>query len=279
MLQVISWNMGHRAECWEDVLRSEADVALLQEAPRPPDALVPAIDAGPEPFETAGMDRRPWRTAIVALTNRVAITRVPTASLPSASAGALAVSRPGTVSAAEVEDLESGERYTLVSMYSLWERPHESTGSGWIVADASAHRLVSDISAFVGHQDRHRVVVAGDLNCLYGHGEDGSAYWARRYRLVFERMEAIGLDFVGPQFPHGRQADPWPAELPRDSRNVPTFRSNRQTPATATRQLDFVFASRCLRNSVQVLAMNEPAAWGRSDHCQVRVTLGSRAGS
>ena len=274
MLRVISWNMGHRPELWEHVLRSGADVALLQEAPRPPDALVAAIDAGPEPFETAGVGRRPWRTAIVALTDRVVMTRVPAIALSSAPVRAFAVSRPGTLAAAHVHDVEAGEGYTLVSMYSPWERPHQSTGSRWIIADASAHRLVSDISAFVGSQGRHRIVAAGDLNCLYGHGERGNSYWARRYQLVFDRMEAIGLDFAGPQFPNGRQADPWPPELPRNSRNVPTFHSRAQTPATATRQLDFVFASRCLRDSIAVRAINEPESWGLSDHCQIEIRLG-----
>lgn len=40
------------------------------------------------------------------------------------------------------------------------------------------------------------------------------------------------------------RADLHPAELPADSACVPTFHHNRQTPQTATRQLDFVFASK-----------------------------------
>jgi hypothetical protein len=41
---------------------------------------------------------------------------------------------------------------------------------------------------------------------------------------------------VGPQAPDGgRQADPWPEELPAGSRNVPTYHRSRKTPATATR--------------------------------------------
>ena len=66
-------------------------------------------------------------------------------------------------------------------------------------------------------------MAAGDLNILHGHGEHGSKYWAARYETVFARMEALGLPFVGPQAPHGRQADPWLDELPSDSRNVPTY--------------------------------------------------------
>ena len=139
-------------------------------------------------------------------------------------------------------------------MYAPWTRPHASTGSSWIVSDVSAHRVVSDLSALIGHQHGHRVLAAGDLNILHGHGEDGSAYWAGRYQTVFARMEALGLPFMGPQAPNGRQADPWPSELPRDSHNVPTYHSNQQKPATATRQLDFVFASRSLADSLRVRA-------------------------
>jgi endonuclease/exonuclease/phosphatase family metal-dependent hydrolase len=82
-------------------------------------------------------------------------------------------------------------------------------------------------------------------------------------------MQAMGLKFIGPQAPNGRQAHPWPSELPSDSKNVPTFHSNLHTPETATRQLDFVFASRSLAEDVTVKALNDPEEWGPSDHCRV----------
>ena len=38
-------------------------------------------------------------------------------------------------------------------------------------------------------------------------------------------MEALGLAFVGPEAPTGgHQANPWPEELPKEARNVPTYR-------------------------------------------------------
>jgi exonuclease III len=115
----------------------------------------------------------------------------------------------------------------------------------------------------------HRLIVAGDWNLLHGYGEVGDEYWKARYDTVFERAEALGLRFVGPQYPNGRQADPWPDELPSDSLCVPTFHHSRQTPATANRQLDFVFASRSIADRVEVCALNAPEAWGPSDHCRV----------
>jgi hypothetical protein len=55
---------------------------------------------------------------------------------------------------------------------------------------------------------------------------------------VFNRMAALGLSFVGPQAPNGRQAAPWPEELPQASKNVPTYYTSRLNSASATRQLN-----------------------------------------
>ena len=100
--------------------------------------------------------------------------------------------------------------------------------------------------------------MAGDLNILHRYGERGDAYWAGRYASVFDRADALGLRLVGPQAPHGRQADPVPDELPAGSRDVPTYHTARQDPAGATRQLDFVFASVAIAEQVTVRALNEP---------------------
>jgi endonuclease/exonuclease/phosphatase family metal-dependent hydrolase len=158
-------------------------------------------------------------------------------------------------------------------MYGFWEKPHESTGSSWLYADASVHRLISDISVLIGSQSKHRIIASGDLNILHGYGEHGSEYWASRYATIFSRMKAFGLKFVGPQAPNGRGADPWPAELPSTSKNVPTFHSSHQNPITATHQLDYVFASESFANKVKVTALNQPNKWGPSDHCQILIEI------
>ena len=61
----------------------------------------------------------------------------------------------------------------------------------------------------------------------------------------------MGLLFVGPQAPNGRQADPWPDELP----------------------VDFVFASDSFGDSLTVRAVNSPEQWGPSDHCQLEIEI------
>ena len=136
------------------------------------------------------------------------------------------------------------------------------------------HRLISDLSVFIGQQKKHRILTAGDLNILYGYGEGKSKYWADRYKTIFTRMEALGLKFVGSQAPAGRIAELWPDDLPPSSKNVPTYHTNRQSPATATRQLDFVFFSFGFAEYLHVRAINDPTLWEPSDHCRVEIEIG-----
>lgn len=274
MLKIISWNLNQQPRAWAALLESGADLALVQEACTPPAEIANCITVDLAPWHTAGAGMmRPWRAAVVRLNSNLEVQWYEAKSITEAAPRELAVSRLGTLGAAEVLDPVTGEKLVLISMYSCWERPHNSTGSEWIYADASAHRLISDLSVFIGQQRGHRIIAAGDLNILYGYGEYGSPYWAQRYRSVFDRMAALGLEFVGPQAPNGQQADPWPKELPRDSENVPTFHTNRQTPATSTRQLDFVFASSDVARRVVVRALNDPSQWGPSDHCRIAIEV------
>ena len=263
-LNLISWNIAGRADAWRQLLDTGADIALLQEATAPPPAVAEKISVDGEPWRTEGTDaNRPWRAAVVQLSNRVRTTWYRPLPVEQAGDADLRVSRRGTLAAAEVTGAD-GASYTVVSMYGLWEKPHRSTRSGWIYADASVHRLISDLAAFVGQQGGHRVLAAGDLNILHGYGENGSAYWAAMYATVFERMRAMGIPFVGTQAPHGRCAEPWPPELPRESANVPTYHTTRMSPAQACRQLDFVFASTDLVRVLLFARSMNPRTGGRA---------------
>ena len=273
MLKLISWNIARRAEPWRLLPDSGCDIALLQEASAPPADIADRVDCGPAPWHTGGAAmNRAWRSVVVRLSDRVRVEWLDPKSIDEARPGELAVSRAGTLDAAIVTP-ETGEPFTVVSLYGAWEQPLSALKSSWIYADASVHRLISDLSALIGHQRKHRIIAAGDLNILHGHGEYGSRYWADRYATVFRRMETLGLTFAGPQAPDGRSADPWPDELPKESKNVPTYHTNRQTPATSTRQLDFVFASTGLASQVRVKALNEPEDWGPSDHCRIEIDV------
>ena len=273
-LKLLSWNMNQKVDNWQTVLDSGVDAAMLQEAKAPP-----AEIAGKFMFQQEvepALSSLPWRALVAGLANNDKYEFIPirTQSLGGSDPEALMVSRPGTLDAAVIRIKETGEEITVVSLYSTWMNPIKQTGSSWIFADGSAHRLVSDLSGLIGNQNKHKIIAAGDLNILYGYGEYGSPYWSKRYNTVFDRMTALGMRFVGPQAPDGgRQAEPWPEELPEDSLNVPTFYTNRQTPATASRQLDFVFTSESIADRVSVKALNSVEEWGPSDHCQISIKL------
>ncbi len=273
MTKIIDWNIAQREDAWRYLINCDADLALLQEAAQPPADIASNIEVDSAPWQTCGKGlNRPWRASVVRLSDRTQIEWISSRAMDEARWGDFAVSRLGTLAAAIVTP-SNGSPFTVVSMYAPWEKPHVSTGSGWIYADASVHRLISDLSVFIGQQNGHRLIAAGDLNILYGYGEHGSNYWAARYATVFERMTALGLVLIGPQTPNGCIADPWPEELPFNSKNVPTYHTNHQTSATATRQLDFVFASKSMAGQISVQAINDPKNWGCSDHCRLEIQI------
>ncbi len=86
-------------------------------------------------------------------------------------------------------------------------------------------------------------------------------------------MDALGLEFLGPRYPYGRQAEPTPNGLPPDTRNVPTFYAPVDNPSRAWHQLDYAIASRGFHNSVTVHAMNSVDEWGASDHCRLLIEV------
>ena len=275
MIKAISWNIAHRPVLWNDVVALDADVALLQEAPEPPQDIAARVNTDAQPWRTEGHTlKHGWRAAVVVkLSPRVQATWHEPKSIKEAVSREFAVSRLGTLSVATIT-VPGEEPFIFISMYAVWERPHTTTKGSWIYADASVHRLISDLSVFIGKQRGHRIIAAGDLNILHGYGEHRSPYWRARYQTVFDRFSAIGLRFVGPQSPNGRQAEPWPEELPKGSMNVPTYHTNQQSIAEATRQLDFVFASTGIADQVRVRALNEVDEWGPSDHCRVAIEVG-----
>ena len=187
------------------------------------------------------------------------------------------VSGIGTVAAARVTPRD-GQPFIVVSMYARWMAPHPSTGSKWGTghADGSAHRIISDLSVFVGDVDpsTHRILAAGDLNMA--HDTLGNEWQSLRdrERTVWDRMKAIGLEYMGPQYPAGRKADPTPSFLPPDTKNVPTFRGNKE-PADADIQLDHVFASRGFHKGIKAHALNSVEKWGPSDHCRLLIEVES----
>ena len=127
------------------------------------------------------------------------------------------------------------------------------------------------MSAFIGYPENHRVLAAGDLNISYGTIDP--KMMPERERTVWDRMEALGMVMMGPQFPNDRQSSISPPGVPPDTKNVPTYSKPAEGPKGAKIQLDYVFASQGFHNQVKVRAMNEIEEWGPSDHCRLKITV------
>ena len=290
MIKIVCWNIdaNKSGEAWgvlERMRNEQTDIALLQEVR--PKAVPEGVDIGPyTPWNTHPYDRWP---AVAKLSDRVEVKWFEPAPLDIDEAeDKIAVSDLPTLAAAQVTPLPDGEPFIVVSMYARWYWPHplarEKTpirkpGTGVIeeFSDASAHRIISDLSGFIAHTNpaNHRIIAAGDLNTIYGATEESALETPIRAQTVFDRMNAVGMEFVGPRAGEGgRKANPPSNDVPPDTRNVPTYHSNRASPETARNQLDYVFASNGFHESISVRAMNGVDEWGPSDHCRIVIEVG-----
>ena len=157
MLKLVSWNIARRLEAWRALIDVDADIALLQEACEPPSDIASRFDVGVEPWRTEGADlSRPWRAAIVGLTKHVRLERIPTYSITDAGfSSSLCLVRE------RWQPLMQKTRTPTFELPGLDVRAvaasHSSTESRWKYADASAHRLVSDVSVLVDQEQGQRM--------------------------------------------------------------------------------------------------------------------------
>ena len=164
MIKIVNWNVGKRAKPWHELVRmarnGDADLALLQEAGSPPGDLVDLVEDKDRVFWNRHLYDR-W-SLVVKLSDQLTVTQYRQVTpISDLGADAIGVSGIGTIAAARVIPHESEEEaFVAVSMYARWLKPHPSTKSSWSVgySDASAHRIISDLSAFIGHRDpaKHR---------------------------------------------------------------------------------------------------------------------------
>lgn len=288
VIRIVSWNINHRqtkGEAWkwlENMANAgEADVALLQEAEPPPEETGIRADIGPRSHWDSHVWNSQWykgsfphlycRWAMVArLSDRVRVEHLKQVSpIEDVNDDEIAVSGIGTIAAAMVTPVGESEAdpFLAVSMYARWmgRHPRAIGRKQWSMSDTSAHRIISDISSFIANKGppKHRILAAGDLNIAFGAvGRTQSV--PERERTVWDRMEALGLEFMGPQYPNGERAEDPPADLPSDTLNVKTHRNN---------QIDYVFASRGFHNSVTTRALNRDDEWGPSDHCRLLIEV------
>ncbi len=279
MIRLVSWNIGKRTDPWHCLAkmaeRGQADVALLQEAGNPPEGLEYPLRYEDGAFrDRSGYDRWPL---VVQLSDRVEVQwfrQVPLWS--DVGEEEIGVSDIGTIAAARVTPRgHQQDAFIAVSMYARWTKAHPTTGKRpGHSADLSAHRILSDMQTFIDYADpsRYRILAAGDLNLIYT--ATGRGPWFRRERMVWERFEALGMEFLGPQAPNGRQPAAQQPGTSADTRNVPTYYTAQQRCATnAVRQLDYAFASRGFHETVTARALNGVDEWGPSDHCRLLIDI------
>ena len=286
---VVSWNIAKRHKAWRQLVEMGADVALLQEAGMPPADVADRVDTGPREhwdshvWNSDWWEGRGWHglfdrwAKVVKLSDRVEVEWFKQVSpIMAIAADEIGVSGIGAIAAARVKP-DDAEPFIIVSMYARWMKPHPSVPTPWWAgySDASAHRIISDLSVFIGNTDpsTHRILAAGDLNIIYGALGKDPQWLTARDQSVVDRMDALGMEFLGPQHPNGRQANPRPTDLPPDTGNVPTYYDSRQSKETASTQLDYAIASRGFHNSVTVRAINSVEDWGASDHCRLLIEV------
>ena len=282
MIKVVNWNISTMHEPWRELLEMDADVALLQEGGTVPEDVLDRVELSPHtPWlkhdPTTGYPHYDRWPMVVRLSDRVRVEWFrqigPTGVAPGHS-GDVAVSGIGTIEVARVIPVVGPDPFIAASMYARWFNPHPTADGNWIYSDASAHSIISDLTAFIGYYDapaKHRILVAGDLNMSF-HSTDP---FDHRAQTVLDRFHALGLEYLGPQYPAGRRANPIPQHLNEESLDVPTYyHKPSNTPAGAYAQLDHVFASRGFHREIQAKALNGVEAWGPSDHCRISIDVG-----
>ncbi len=277
MIKIVSWNTGFARQPWFELLEMDIDVALLQETCTPPPEILDSIELGPykpwlgESYTTTAL--RPPR--VVRLSNQVEVEWYEQVEPHRGTLGPrqMPVSGIGLCDAAIVTPVDGGEPFNVVSMYAAWQSSHPNVGSRSRYPDASAHRIISDLTVLVpsysGDGPEHRIVAAGDLNVCFG----DSSTFTDRAQTIIDRMTVLGLEYVGPRYPDGRKANPVPENLTEGSLDVPTYHTVTKKPETAELQLDHVFASRALTKNVTTRAMNLVEEWGSSDHCRIIINV------
>ena len=278
MVKIIDWNIAFTRQPWRELVTMDADVALLQETCTPPPEIADQVQLSPYPhWLSEGFALRSLIPArVVKLSDRVEVEWfeqvMPHRGEPEPHQ--MPVSAIGLSDAAVIKPRDGTEPFIVVSMYGAWQGPHPYAGrNGWIYSDASAHRIISDLTTFMhtyeAHEPEHRIIAAGDLNVSF----DDDAPFSARARTIRDRLSALGLEYMGPRYPHGRKEAVRRAELSESSLEIPTYYTVSQAPATAAIQLDHVFVSRGLHNDVAVRAMNDVDEWGSSDHCRIVIDV------
>lgn len=280
LMRVVTWNLKHERSRtnWRAFgPRGDyrCDIALLNEARRPPDGLaLNIVTRG----RTVGRDDviyggkkpgRPWATAIASAyplqLPKDVWTERPSRTLPYKDRRSkLMESRRGAWTAAVVS-FPNGEKVTAISLYGLLDER----------SDASVHRSLSDLTPLLEDPRYNELLLlGGDLNPRWS-AEGGSTTLAR-VQGVFDRITGgFGLkDLL--QSPRNKRRPRGPLQnctcsLGDQCRHVWTFRRNKAS--TYACQDDYLFASPALEERLDECYVLDFTDASPSDHVPVVATF------
>ena len=208
-IRIVSWNINTCLKAWGELVDMGVDVGLIQELKGIPNDIRSQITVGTEPDLGDRYDRWPL---VVSLSDRVVVDHLEPVDLlvRKFDPSQVGISDPSTIAIARVQP-PSGESFIVASLYARWIKPRPETKSSWGAGyqDASIHRAISDLSAFIGSTDpaRHRILIAGDFNIILGDTNPRLSL-PERDRAVFDRLTALGLEFIGPRRDESDPVDP-----------------------------------------------------------------------
>jgi hypothetical protein len=278
-MKVVAWNMrfGSSPKNWMTFGpegEHQCDIALLNEAKRPPGGLglnimTTSKTIGRDDLTYGGKKERDWSTAIASpypLRRPRDVWALPRSEDPGKDRRSkLMASRRGSWSAAVVS-FPNGEKVTAISLYGLLDE----------MSDASVHRSLSDLTPLLDDSRYNELLVlGGDLNPLWSL-EVGTMAFAR-VQGVFDRItEGFGLkDLIQAtlseqQPPRGRLEN-CTCSLGNECNHVWTFRRRKKSSDAC--QDDYLFASPALRDRLDKCDVPDFTEDSPSDHVPVVATF------
>lgn len=254
-MQIVSWNMQNKRESWRFLVdrHHDYDFAFIGEACVPPRSArdIAATKDWNIPYDTwdlqPGEQRKKYRQEVLGIGGSWRLERFDRHEVVDATDPVLPSKhdhifrrwhRVAIASNAE-------EQYCLVCVVSGHSQAQ------------SLPLLMTGVRAVLtrqGYAPAIPIIIAGDLTTN-----------EQKSPEMFARMSEIGLPWVGPggaNYIHVSGRKP----------------HQRETPESAHRRLNHVFASEDLVGRVTVTALNRseqshPDYWGPSDHCRVRIEV------